>query len=413
MARRKAIQRGNVRKPSNYKSESGEVRLRVLVISGGFLPGFRYGGPVRTLAAMVEHLGDEIEFSIVTSGSDMGERAPYPGVVLDSWTRAGKADVWYTKGFSRLSACFWRRRMAERRPDVVYVNSFFHPVSSAFLLLRRFRLVPRVPVVIAPRGEFAKSALAIKEQKKRFFLCGSRLIRLHHGLTWQASSEAEAGDIRRAMGKIAQRIQVAPDLTIPSRSVCKTRIKVSGSARFVWIGRIARVKNLVGALRLLSGVHNGTAHIDLYGPIEDQDYWRQCLEATAGLPANVTFTYHGELSHDDVPGALSKSHFLLFPTLGENFGHSIAEALDQGLPVLVSDQTPWRNLREAGVGWDIPLDDMGEWASMIDRCVSMTNDEYQSMSASCLGYVAQWLSAHGGRAANWQMLMTAAAPGDQ
>ena len=45
-----------------------------------------------------------------------------------------------------------------------------------------------------------------------------------------------------------------------------------------------------------------------------------------------------------------------FPTLGENYGHVIYEALDSGCPVLISDQTPWRGLSEVGAGWDLPLD---------------------------------------------------------
>src|SRR3546814_17574361 len=38
--------------------------------------------------------------------------------------------------------------------------------------------------------------------------------------------------------------------------------------------------------------------------------------------------------------------------LGENYGHVIAEALEAGLRLLISDQTPWRGLAEAGVGHD-------------------------------------------------------------
>ena len=40
----------------------------------------------------------------------------------------------------------------------------------------------------------------------------------------------------------------------------------------------------------------------------------------------------------------------VFPTLGENFGHVIAESLASSCPVICSDQTPWTPVLEAGGG---------------------------------------------------------------
>ena len=41
---------------------------------------------------------------------------------------------------------------------------------------------------------------------------------------------------------------------------------------------------------------------------------------------------------------IARSDVFLLPTGGENFGHAIFEALSCGVPVLISDQTPWRGL---------------------------------------------------------------------
>ena len=41
-------------------------KMRVLVFVSNYLPGYRGGGPIRTIQNMVENLGDEIEFLIVT-----------------------------------------------------------------------------------------------------------------------------------------------------------------------------------------------------------------------------------------------------------------------------------------------------------------------------------------------------------
>ena len=45
---------------------------------GYYLPGFKSGGPVRTISNMVEWLGDEFDFKIITSNCDLGDTKPYP-----------------------------------------------------------------------------------------------------------------------------------------------------------------------------------------------------------------------------------------------------------------------------------------------------------------------------------------------
>lgn len=64
------------------------------------------------------------------------------------------------------------------------------------MTLRRLGLLPLVPVILAPRGEFSPGALGLKAWKKRPYIELTRMIGLHRGITWQASSEREAGDIR-------------------------------------------------------------------------------------------------------------------------------------------------------------------------------------------------------------------------
>jgi glycosyltransferase involved in cell wall biosynthesis len=77
---------------------------------------------------------------------------------------------------------------------------------------------------------------------------------------------------------------------------------------------------------------------------------------------------------------LSKHHLFFLPTCGENFGHVILEALLAGCPVLISDQTPWRNLQAKGVGWDLPLDSVTPFQQAIHECVAMDDMEFRKVS---------------------------------
>ena len=41
----------------------GDRKKQVLILAGCYLPGIKGGGPIRTIANLVEVLGDEFEFS--------------------------------------------------------------------------------------------------------------------------------------------------------------------------------------------------------------------------------------------------------------------------------------------------------------------------------------------------------------
>ena len=57
----------------------------ILAFNLFYLPGYRAGGPIRTLANMVDRLSDDFAFRIITQDRDAGEREPYADVARDSW----------------------------------------------------------------------------------------------------------------------------------------------------------------------------------------------------------------------------------------------------------------------------------------------------------------------------------------
>ena len=177
-----------------------------------YLPGYKSGGPVQSIAALVEHLGDEFDFRIVTSDRDEGDCMPYSGIDYRQWQLVGKAHVRYlSPQEKRLNHIV--KILRDTPHDMVYFNSFFDPCFTTLpVLARRLRLAPQTPGVIAPRGEFSSGALGIKWLKKRLFLTAARGLALHSGLAWQASSEYETEDIRRVMDGQARDVRVAPDL---------------------------------------------------------------------------------------------------------------------------------------------------------------------------------------------------------
>lgn len=386
----------------------------VLVLVEYYLPGFKGGGPTRSVENLVSMLGEEFHFGIVTMDRDLGNNLPYPDVAAHIWGRVGLADVFYMRpgwrGLLKLAALL---RSVDSE-TVLYLNSFF---SLRFSILPIFMVSlglcrPR-SIVLAPRGEFSAGALNQKMRKKRRYLRFSRLLGIYKGIIWHLSTGMEASDLRTCFPELADpelaplfklsktakapvkwgEIKLAQD--IPARikpPIGQRRLKRAGELHLVFISRISPMKNLLYALRLLGGV-SGQVAFDIYGPAEDLNYWGECQKIIAALPVNIIVKYYGEIEHEKISQTFADYDLFLLPTLGENYGHVISEALAAGCPVLISDLTPWRNLEEEGVGWDIPLENEGRFRAVLQACIDSDGKQQVGLSDRAIKYAEKQMDS--------------------
>src|SRR5690349_17506499 len=75
---------GSVSKERQKLVETGP-RPVVLVPCDYYLPGYKAGGPIRTVSALVERLSDEFQFAVVTRDRDLDESAPLSGIEPNVW----------------------------------------------------------------------------------------------------------------------------------------------------------------------------------------------------------------------------------------------------------------------------------------------------------------------------------------
>ena len=364
---------------------SHSQRPVILIFVGFYLPGYKGGGPIRSVANLANHLKNEFDFRIVTSDRDLGDRSAYPGIRVNAWQVVDGVRVLY---LSPGPLRGWRigQLLLNGDFDMVYLNSFFaRSFSMLPIWVRRLGVARGIPFLLTPRGEFSEGSIGIKAFRKQSYLALSKALRLYRSVTWHASSELERGNILRASGS-AEDINVAATMCVAKIVIARDvhnalssdhaderapdRTKTPGSLKVVFVSRISPEKNLAVALRILAGVR-GSVHFNIYGPAENVRYWEECRQLINELPPNVQADYRGELPHAQVAGVFHAHHLVLFPTRGESFGHVISEALIAGCPVLISDQTPWRQLREKGVGWDLPLDRLAPFQEAIQECVAM------------------------------------------
>ena len=366
-------------------------RPRVLVLSGCYLPGFRGGGPMRSLANLVTTLSDQFEFHIITLDRDRPGDQPYAGIQVDQWQSVGLATVLYLPK-KEVTVSRLGREVTALAPQLIYLNGFFDPTFTLrCLIARKLRRMPDVPVLIAPLGDLSSGALEIRSAKKSLYVRLARIGGLYDGLAWQASTELERDDILRTLSHVRpDDVGVAADLTDAGQHEAPAREpgRTDAGLRVCFLSRISPKKNLDYALRVLAQV---TVPIEftIAGPVDDQRFWAACQPLIAQLPPNVRASYAGEVHPSQVRSTLATQDLFFLPTRGENFGHVIYEALSTGVPVLISDQTPWNDLEERGVGWNVPLDSPAAFARVIEQASQVLPRERDAFAMRAIAYARE------------------------
>ena len=344
-------------------------KTRLLIFCDWYAPAFKAGGPIRSIVNFVDRFKNQYDIHVFTSDRDINEKKPFKNIQVDHWLESDGCHIWYyspgTMSYKKVKSV-----IAEINPDKIYLNSMFSnmikPMVAAYMSGR---------LIIAPRGMLRRSALAVKPIKKMIYLRLLKLMGLAPYLSFHSTGEDETKDIKRFFPK-AKRIVLAPNLPVAVNKNLGTAEKASGKLRIVFVGRLHPIKKLDFLLEALAKT-KGDIALDIVATREDAEYWRVCKKLISKLQFKVDIESYIDLPHAKIKPLLEKAHLFVLPTEGENFGHAIFEALAVGCPVLISDQTPWRNLHSKKAGIDLPLSDLSGFTKAIQTFVDMGDDEWQ------------------------------------
>ncbi|MDB9964277.1 glycosyltransferase [Vicingaceae bacterium] len=356
---------------------------KILIFIDWFYPAYKAGGPVKSVYNIAMQLKDDFDFYIVTSNQDVdGEFLDVP---LNKWTTFQNIKVIYLSKENQNNKQY-SLALREVNPELIYYNSLF---SFRFTLKPYFFFRKRkVKQIIAPRGMLGAGALFIKPIKKKFFLTIARMFLFEREFTfWHATSLQEADEIKFSIGSEVQ-IKIAMNLSsaIRQRNIIS---KQTGELNLVFISRISEKKNLLFILEILASLKKEiNIYLSIYGPIEDALYWNMCMSKMEGNPK---IEFKGILKPDEISETLQQYHFYILPTLHENYGHSIVEAILCGVPVILSQNTPWRNLQAAGIGADLDLKNKEEWKSYLQVILDMSQEYYDEKVKSCYSYAEEYI----------------------
>lgn len=140
---------------------------------------------------------------------------------------------------------------------------------------------------------------------------------------------------------------------------------------------------------MLSKITEGNVVFDIYGPMEDKGYWAECEELMKKMPSNVKVKYCGEAEHKDIPHIFEQYHAFFFPTLGENYGHVIVEAMmNNCLCILSKGVTPWDDyIEHLDIG--AKLSEQEKFVEIVNRMLQLDQSGIDSMLKFNNQYIAE------------------------
>ncbi len=360
------------------------AKKNILILSDWFLPGYLAGGPIQSIATLTKELGNDFNFKIITTDRDFKSDKAYEIIKPNEWTNFENRTVFYLSP-ENLNESFMLELLKNTPHDVIYLNSLFSKHFTINILKWKTKNKITSKIILAPRGMLGDGALAIKALKKKLFLMYAKSFGLFKNIKWQSTSSQESNEIKK---RIATNVLISQISNLPnSPSEIKHIDKKENTLSLCFISRISEKKNLNFAIEVLKEIKNSKIIFDIYGPIEELEYWNGCIENSNNLGDNVFFSYKGILKPTEISSIIGKYHALLLPTQNENYGHIIVETLQHGRPVILSDQTPWRNLENESVGFDISLNDKQKFIESIEKLSELNQAEFNTITTKCVSYI--------------------------
>lgn len=360
------------------------MKPKILIYTDWFPPAYKAGGPVQSIYQLTQVLKHTFDIYVLTTTEDLNSTIEDQLATKNSFVKVDGIQVNYLDSASRSLRTIKRINDAIK-PDFTFFNGIFKRYFHIHLLAHLIRRKTS-KTVISLRGMLRASAIQQKKIKKRLYLQAVKWLSSQKNVSFHCTTEEEERDMIACFGK-GYRGTVIPNIPFLGQDVDNP--PKSKRLSIVYAARIHPIKNLHLALGVLARVRV-PVKLTIIGVVEDEKYWLKCQEQIKHLPEQVEVEYGGDLTHTALMQELLNYDVYFLPTQGENFGHSIFEALSAGLPVIISDQTPWKNLEAQKVGFDIPLNNEDKYVEAIEFFAQMDQETYASYAQNAMNFARNY-----------------------
>lgn len=349
-----------------------------LIFVKNYLPGYKSGGPVRSVANIVSEV-DLTNFTVVSSDRDAGDYVPYKDVNNKGFNQVDLNkklhNVLYLP-IGLINRLKKLRLIFNQTFGTLYLNSFFDFNYTLFpLVLAKIGLIKVSKIVIAPRGELMDGALSIKKFKKLVYLTLAKKLLITDDVIFHSTSDEETIGIKVLFTQ--NMVITVSNLPSTNDSFKRSITTKRNVLKLIYISRITEKKNLLFLLKSFKKIERSDIEIvlDVFGPVADKDikYFHACYNFSKTLK-NVNFNYNGTIEHSNVTEKIKEYDYFVLPTLGENFGHAIAESLLAGTPVILSKFTPFSDAEDYNSGFIIDIENELDLNRRIDDLLLFKNN---------------------------------------
>jgi glycosyltransferase involved in cell wall biosynthesis len=316
--------------------------MRLLHVVPTYLPARRYGGPIVAVHGLCRALaarGHEVE--VYTTSIDGPHDSPVPHhepVMLDGV----KVRYFASPLLRRLSyapALGRALRGAMAGCDVAHLHSvFLWPTWQA----ARSARAANVPYVISPRGMLVKRLIESRSRLvKTAWIALIERSNLERAAAIHLTSQVERREVEK-FGWRLRRIFVAPnaveDADETARNAPSPDIAAlaGGGPLVLFFGRLARVKGLDRLLRAFARTERGILAIvgaDYEGLVEELLRLADALNIRHRVRLVTRIVTGADKEH-----VFAAARALVLPSYSESFGNTVLEALQRGIPAIVTPE---------------------------------------------------------------------------
>ena len=288
--------------------------------------------------------------------------------------------------FAFLHRPTWRQLgQSIRAANIVHVHTLWNPINS---MVRRECARHNRPYVVMPHGMLDPYSLSVKRWRKKLYLWAveRRNILSAECIIYTTPEEARLAETRFLWLPKSVIVPLGGDR--PSNSCEKLASeflerypKARSRRQLLFLGRLHFKKGLDRILIALPSIvkRYPDALLTVVGGGASPEFQATLdrLIASHGLQDNVLMT--GSLSGAVKWGAFASAELFLLPSRQENFAITVAEAMQMGIPVIISNKVnTWPYVQEAGAGLVIDEDDIK--TGLVEGILSLLKDPWMRQS---------------------------------
>lgn len=359
-------------------------KLSILHTAAGLHP--KFGGPSRTVAQLTDALAglDGLDVTLLSQSRSREPTVPSNNAAIHRRVLQSSSAIALKFGLP-----FWwelQRIAKQTPPSVIHDHGLWLATNHwASQTARRFE----IPLVLHPRGMLEPWALKHKARKKRIALALYQRSGLETAKVLVATADAEYQHLRK-LG-LTQPIALIPNgVCVHWNAMAQSSLSRSIDAPRIalFLSRIYPVKGLTNLIRAWAQLSPIGWRLQIAGPNEG-GHLAEVLALVEQYGISNDVEYIGEVD-DAAKSALYRgADVFVLPTLSENFGVVVAEALAHGVPVITTKGAPWADLQTYGCGWwiDVGVEPL---AQALRDAMALSDVERQAMGSRGREYVRRY-----------------------